>query len=101
MRGTCGLMLCLLTTMSESNRKQWDNSKDEMLIEAVKSKPELYDLASPLYSNVNIKRKSWGEVNRQLGCEGCKERWESLRSQFRKIMGKCTKSGQGASKYNS
>lgn len=28
---------------------------------------------------------------------GCKERWESLRSQFRKIMAKCTKSGQGAS----
>ncbi len=39
---------------------------DEMLIEAVKSKPELYDLASHLYSNVNIKRKTWGEVNRQL-----------------------------------
>lgn len=28
---------------------------------------------------------------------GCKERWESLRSQFRKIMAKCTKSEQGAS----
>ena len=42
-----------------------------MLIELVKSKPELYDLTSLHYSD-NVAKRSWVEVSRQLGCEGKK-----------------------------
>ncbi|KAK8373737.1 hypothetical protein O3P69_016561 [Scylla paramamosain] len=63
---------------------QWDHAKDEMLIELVKGKPELYDLTSLHYSDNVAKRRSWVEISRQMGCEGskCKERWESLRAQY-------------------
>ncbi|XP_076030767.1 uncharacterized protein LOC143018976 [Oratosquilla oratoria] len=77
---------------------QWNHAKDEMLIELVKGKPELYDLTSLYYSDNMAKRRSWVEISRQLGCEGskCKERWECLRSQYRKHKSKKTKSGQAA-----
>lgn len=45
---------------------------DEMLIELVKSKPELYDLTSVHYSDNVAKRKTWVEVGRHLGCDGKK-----------------------------
>ncbi|KAK4326826.1 hypothetical protein Pmani_002683 [Petrolisthes manimaculis] len=69
-----------------------------MLIELVKTKPELYDLTSLRYSDNVAKRRSWVEVSRQLGCEvsKCKERWECLRLQYRKHINKKTKSGQAA-----
>ncbi|XP_063874180.1 uncharacterized protein LOC135107816 [Scylla paramamosain] len=76
---------------------QWDHAKDEMLIELVKGKPELYDLTSLQYSD-NVAKRGWVEISRQMGCEGskCKERWESLRAQYRKHKNKKTKSGQAA-----
>ncbi|XP_076053502.1 uncharacterized protein LOC143032523 [Oratosquilla oratoria] len=56
---------------------QWNHAKDEMLIELVKGKPELYDLTSLYYSDNMAKRRSWVEISRQLGCEErtgiCKE----------------------------
>ncbi|KAK8389726.1 hypothetical protein O3P69_009016 [Scylla paramamosain] len=68
-----------------------------MLIELVKGKPELYDLTSLQYSD-NVAKRGWVEISRQMGCEGskCKERWESLRAQYRKHKNKKTKSGQAA-----
>ena len=35
---------------------------DEFLIEAVKLKPELYDLSSPYYSDTVAKRRIWTEI---------------------------------------
>ncbi|KAK7082419.1 hypothetical protein SK128_004946 [Halocaridina rubra] len=74
----------------------WYYEKDEMLIELVKTKTELYDLTSPLYSDNVVKRRSWLEIGSHLGYEGseCKDRWESLRSQYRKRVNKKTKIGQ-------
>ena len=43
---------------------------DGILIEVVKSKPELYDMSTPLYNNIHARRRSWIEVNKQVGCEG-------------------------------
>ncbi|KAK4318300.1 hypothetical protein Pmani_010710 [Petrolisthes manimaculis] len=84
--------------MESEKKTAWDHAKDEMLIELVKTKPELYDLTSLRYSDNVAKRRSWVEVSRQLGCEvsKCKERWECLRSQYRKHIIKKTKSGQAA-----
>lgn len=43
---------------------------DEFLIEAVKLKPELYDLSSPYYSDTVAKRRIWTEIGQQMSCEG-------------------------------
>ncbi|XP_064104818.1 uncharacterized protein LOC135214450 isoform X2 [Macrobrachium nipponense] len=83
---------------NQKKTPQWDHAKTEMLIELVKSKPELYDLTSLHYNDNVVKRRCWDEVSWELGCAGskCKECWESLRSQYRKHKNKKTKSGRGA-----
>ncbi|XP_071525216.1 uncharacterized protein [Panulirus ornatus] len=77
----------------------WDYDKDEVLIELVKTKRDLYDLTSPRYSDNVAKRRHWEEIGRHLDKDGpgCKDRWESLRSQFRKHVNKAKpRCGQAA-----
>ncbi|XP_014277351.1 uncharacterized protein [Halyomorpha halys] len=59
---------------------------DELLMELVREKSELYDLTHPKYCDTTHKTKLWKEIGRKLHQDAgkCKQRWESLRSQFRK-----------------
>lgn len=41
-----------------------------MLIELVKTKEELYNLQSPLYSDNNYKKKVWDEIGKALNQHG-------------------------------
>nr|CAD7268168.1 unnamed protein product [Timema shepardi] len=73
---------------------------NELLIELVKGKNQLFDLSSSLYNNNIAKRKAWNEIGKHLEIEGviCKDRWEQLRSQHRKHLKKIkTKNGRSAS----
>lgn len=41
-----------------------------MLIELVKCKPGLYDLESPQYSDNQVKKKTWDEIEKALHISG-------------------------------
>ncbi|KAL3273517.1 hypothetical protein HHI36_014957 [Cryptolaemus montrouzieri] len=91
-----------LTMRKGSGRNTHKFRTDELLIELVKSKPGLYNLQSPHYSDNNYKKKMWDEIEHIVELNGgAKIRWESLRAQYRKYLGKLrTKSGQGISKIS-
>ncbi|XP_071514947.1 uncharacterized protein [Panulirus ornatus] len=85
--------------MSPGKPTMWDYDKDEVLIELVKTKRDLYDQGSPRYSDNMAKRRHWEEIGHHLDKDGpeCKDRWESLRSQFRKHVNKAKpRSGHAA-----
>uniref|UniRef100_A0A6P7F6Y0 Uncharacterized protein LOC114327210 n=1 Tax=Diabrotica virgifera virgifera TaxID=50390 RepID=A0A6P7F6Y0_DIAVI len=74
---------------------------DEMLIELVRCHEELYNQGDRLYFDAIHKNKLWKDISIKLNKtpEECKQRWESLRSQYRKICkARETKTGQAAIK---
>lgn len=54
----------------------WNFEKDKMLIELVKSKPGLYNLQSPYYSDNNYKKMVWDEIGKAVGRQVVKTHWE-------------------------
>ncbi|XP_034826275.1 uncharacterized protein [Maniola hyperantus] len=72
----------------------WTFEKDEMLIELVKQRPGLYSIQSSHYSDHAYKKKTWNEIEQVIQLPSPKNRWESLRGQYRKYLGKIKKSGQ-------
>ncbi|XP_045761987.1 uncharacterized protein LOC123865162 isoform X2 [Maniola jurtina] len=72
----------------------WTFEKDEMLIELVKQRPGLYSIQSSHYSDHAYKKKTWNEIEQVIQLPSPKNRWESLRGQYRKYLGKVKKSGQ-------
>ncbi|VVC44841.1 BESS motif,MADF domain [Cinara cedri] len=61
---------------------------DELLIELVRENPVLYDSAHFKYSDITHKADLWKRIGELLRSDAgkCKQRWESLRSQYRKFM---------------
>lgn len=59
---------------------------DEKLIEAVKSRPLMYDVDDPQHNSRQMLFKSWREVAQEVGEEvnTVKERWVSMRDYYRK-----------------
>ncbi|KAK5640218.1 hypothetical protein RI129_011029 [Pyrocoelia pectoralis] len=74
---------------------------DEKLIILVQNYECLFNLAHKDYSDNNIKWKIWKTIGEELGvpANDCKQRWFSLRDQFRRVLKtKKTVSGQAAMK---
>ncbi|XP_074031551.1 uncharacterized protein [Leptinotarsa decemlineata] len=74
---------------------------DEKLIELVRNHEELYNMGDKLYFDTALKNRIWTEIAEKLNetADKCKQRWESLRSKFRKICkANGTTTGQAAKK---
>ncbi|XP_076291839.1 uncharacterized protein LOC143214532 [Lasioglossum baleicum] len=63
-----------------------DIIKDVKLIEAVRSRIFLYDLQHPRYMDLKYKDIAWREIAEEVGLPvyKCKNRWQSIRSTYRK-----------------
>ncbi|XP_014096342.1 uncharacterized protein [Bactrocera oleae] len=59
---------------------------DDMLIEEVRNRPFLYDLAQKDYKNLKKKDYAWKEIaaRTKLGELKCKKRWKSLRDTYKR-----------------
>ncbi|KAF6197598.1 hypothetical protein GE061_008563 [Apolygus lucorum] len=74
---------------------------DEILIELVREQRVLYDLKDRHYMNTDLKGRIWQEIGFKMKVDGsqCKARWNNIRDNFRKSLGKRrTKSGQAVKK---
>ncbi|CAH1115137.1 unnamed protein product [Psylliodes chrysocephalus] len=73
---------------------------DEQLIELIRNSEELYNLGNKLYFDTALKNRRWTEIADELNktADECKQRWESLRSQFRKICKTRETTGQASKK---
>lgn len=73
---------------------------EEKLIEAIKSKPFLYNVADKDYKDRFLRTKAWSDIANILSksSEDCKKKWKNLRDQYEKSRKK-QPTGSGASSH--
>ncbi|CAH1994289.1 unnamed protein product [Acanthoscelides obtectus] len=74
---------------------------DEKLIELVRKYPVIYNTSNSKYLDTKYKLEIWKKIGEEIQKTSsvCKNRWQNIRDQFRKILAKeVAKSGQAAEK---
>ncbi|XP_071055139.1 transcription factor Adf-1-like [Onthophagus taurus] len=56
----------------------------EKLVNLVQARPLLFDVRSVHYKNVFLRKKSWAEIAKIMGCttEKCMQKWKTLRYKY-------------------
>ncbi|XP_048515828.1 uncharacterized protein LOC110117413 isoform X2 [Athalia rosae] len=77
---------CTENTPDTSNKTISNDGINELLINAVKNKPELWDKIHKSYADVGAKKKIWAKIafDLKLGDAFIKTRWKSLRDRYLK-----------------
>ncbi len=67
-----------------NNHQDPGNFKEDLFISHVKANRQLYDKTHEHFRNSNVRKKTWEEIGRELGCKGsfCQKRWRTMRDRF-------------------